>query len=138
MRRVEENHHASSLKLAKEVESQTGVIVSYDTIRHTLQRNGMHECRPQRKLLLKPMHKKVGLEFVRAHAEKEDDYWDSVLWCDETKLNVFGTDGFKTVWRHKGEEYKEKCMVPTSETWWWQCPSVRLHECCWCRGAAIH
>ncbi len=25
----------------------------------------------------------------------------------------FGTDGFKTVWRRKGEEYKEKCMVPT-------------------------
>ncbi len=22
-------------------------------------------------------------------------------------------DGFKTVWRRKGEEYKEKCMVPT-------------------------
>ncbi len=25
----------------------------------------------------------------------------------------FGTDSFKTVWRRKGEEYKEKCMVPT-------------------------
>ncbi|CAI9534755.1 unnamed protein product, partial [Staurois parvus] len=34
MRRVEENHHASSLQLAKEVESQTGVIVSRDTIQH--------------------------------------------------------------------------------------------------------
>ncbi len=20
-----------------------------------------------------------------------------------------------------------------SETWWWQCPYVGLHECCWCR-----
>ncbi len=25
-----------------------------------------------------------------------------------------------------------------SETWWWQCPYVWLHECCWCRGAAFH
>ncbi len=24
------------------------------------------------------------------------------------------------------------------ETWWWQCPYVGLHECCWCRGAAFH
>ncbi|CAI9603489.1 unnamed protein product, partial [Staurois parvus] len=48
-----------------------------------------------------------------AHAEKEEDYWDSVLWSDETKINVFGTDGFKTLWHCKGEEYKEKCMVPT-------------------------
>ncbi len=46
MRRVEENRHASSLQLSKEVESQTGVTISHDTIRLTLQRNGMHGCRP--------------------------------------------------------------------------------------------
>uniref|UniRef100_A0A7N8XM10 Transposase Tc1-like domain-containing protein n=1 Tax=Mastacembelus armatus TaxID=205130 RepID=A0A7N8XM10_9TELE len=59
MRRVEENRHASSLQLAKAVESQTGVTVSRDTIRRTL------------KPLLKPMHKKARLEFARAHAEKD-------------------------------------------------------------------
>ncbi len=108
MRRVEENRHASSLQLSKEVESQNGVTISRDTVRRTLQRNGMHGCRPRKKPLLKPRHKKA-----RAHADKDEDYWDSILWSDETKINVFGTDGFKTVWRRKGEEYKEKCMVPT-------------------------
>ncbi len=109
MRRVEENRHASSLQLSKEVESQTGVTISRDTIRRTLQRNGMHGCRPRKKPLLKPRHKKARLEFARAHADKDEDYWDSILWSDETKI----TDGFKTVWRRKGEEYKDKCMVPT-------------------------
>ncbi len=113
MRRVEENRHASSLQLFKEVESQTGGTISRDTIRRTLQRNGMHRCHPQKKPLLKPRHKKARLEFARAHADKDEDYWDSILWSDETKINVFGTDGFKTEWRRKGEEYKEKCMVPT-------------------------
>ncbi len=113
MRRVEENWHASSLQLSKEVESQTGVTISRDTIRRTLQRNGMHGCRPRKKPLLKPRHKKARLEFARAHADKDEDYWDSILWSDETKINVFGTDGFKTAWHRKGEEYKEKCMVPT-------------------------
>ncbi len=36
MRRVEENRHASSLQLSKEVESHTGVTISRDTIRRTL------------------------------------------------------------------------------------------------------
>ncbi len=45
--------------------------------------------------------------------KKGEGYWDSILWSDETKINVFGTDGFKTVWCRKGEESKEKCMVPT-------------------------
>ncbi len=112
-RRVEENRLASSLQLSKEVESQTGVTISRDTIRRTLQRNGMHGCRPRKKPLLKPRHKKARLEFARAHADKDEDYWDSILWSDETKINIFGTDGFKTVWRRKGEEYKDKCMVPT-------------------------
>ncbi len=58
MRRVEENRHASSLQLSKEVESQTGVTISRDPIRRTLQRNGMHGCRPRKKPLLKPRHKK--------------------------------------------------------------------------------
>ncbi len=73
----------------------------------------MHGCCPRKKPLLKPRHNKSCLEIARAHADKDEDYWDSILWSDETKTNVFGTDGFKTVWRHKGEEYKEKCMVPT-------------------------
>ncbi|CAI9540579.1 unnamed protein product, partial [Staurois parvus] len=64
-RRVEEIRHASSLKLAKEVESQTGVIVSHDTIR-----NGMHGCHPRGKPLLKPVHKKAHLDFARTHAER--------------------------------------------------------------------
>ncbi len=113
MRRVEENRHASSLQLSKEVESQTGVTISRDTIWRTLQRNGMHGCRPRKKPLIKPRHKKARLEFARAHADKDEDYWDSILWSDKTKINVLGIDGFKTVWRRKGEEYKEKCMVPS-------------------------
>ncbi len=86
MRRVEENRHASSLQLSKEVESQTGVTISHDTIRRTLQRNGMHGCRPRKKPLLKPRHKRARLEFARAHADKDEDYWDSILWSDETKI----------------------------------------------------
>ncbi len=76
MRRVEENQHASSLQLSKEVESQTGVTISRDTIWRTLQRNGMHGCRPRKKPLLKPRHKKARLEFARAHADKDEDYWE--------------------------------------------------------------
>ncbi len=72
-----------------------------------------HAWVPSTKEASPKAHKKARLEFARAHADKDEDYWDSILWSDETKINVFGTDGFKTVWRRKGEEYKEKCMVPT-------------------------
>ncbi len=66
MRRVEENRHASSLQLSKEVESQTGVTISLDTIRRTLQRNGMHGCRPRKEASPKAQAQKCPcLEFVQ-------------------------------------------------------------------------
>ena len=44
---------------------------------------------------------------------KHMDYWNHVLWSDEMKNYLFGSDGFKHVWRRPGEEYKDKCIMPT-------------------------
>ncbi len=41
------------------------------------------------------------------------DYWNHVLWSDETKINLFGSDGVKRVWRQPGEKYKDKFVFPT-------------------------
>ena len=41
------------------------------------------------------------------------DYWNHVLWSDEMKINLFGSNGFKHVWQRPGEEYKDKCVMPT-------------------------
>ena len=37
------------------------------------------------------------------------------MWSDETKVNLFGSDGLQNVWRRPGEEYREKCLVPTAK-----------------------
>ena len=44
---------------------------------------------------------------------KHTDYWNHVLWSDEIKINLFGSDGFKHVWQRPDEEYKDKCVMPT-------------------------
>ncbi len=66
-----------------------------------------------RKLLLKMMHKKARKQFVEDKQTKDMDYWNHVLWSDETKINFFGSDGVKRVWWQPGEEYKDKCVLPT-------------------------
>ncbi len=40
--------------------------------------------------------------------------------------------------RARSDGIQRKMDGAYSETWWWQCPYVGLHECCWCRGAAFH
>ncbi len=59
------------------------------------------------------MHKKARKQFAEDKQTKDMDYWNHVLWSDETKINLFGSDGVKRVWRQPGEEYKDKCVLPT-------------------------
>ncbi len=59
------------------------------------------------------MHKKARKQFAEDKQTKDMDYWNHVLWSDETKINLFGSDGVKWMWRQPGEEYKDKCVLPT-------------------------
>ncbi len=59
------------------------------------------------------MHKKACNQFAEDKQTKDMDYWNHVLWSDETKINLFGPDGVKHVWWPPGEEYKYKCVLPT-------------------------
>ncbi|CAI9602485.1 unnamed protein product, partial [Staurois parvus] len=60
-----------------------------------------------------------------AHAEKEEDFWDSVLWSDETKINVFGTDGFKSmVSQRRGVQKKMHGAYSEHNVLLWGCMSA--------------
>ena len=57
------------------------------------------------KPLLKPRHKTARLEFARKYIGKPVSFWDTILWSDETKVNLFGSDVVQHVWRRAGDEY---------------------------------
>ncbi len=92
---------------------QQNQLVSAQTIRHTLQQVGLHGRRPRRKPLLKLAHKKACKQFAEDNLAKSMNYWNHVLWSDESKVNWFGSDGVQHVWWHPGEEYHENCALPT-------------------------
>ena len=49
----------------------------------------------------------------RRHVNKAHGLRNHLLWSDEMKINLFSSDGFKHVKRRPGEEYKDKCVMPT-------------------------
>ena len=101
------------VSIAAEIEEVGGQAVSAQTIRRTLHQIGVHGCHPRRKSLLKTIHKKASQQFAEDMSTKHMNYWNHVLWSDEMKINLFGSDGFKHVWRQPCEEYKDKCVMPT-------------------------
>ena len=62
---------------------------------------------------MKTIHKNARKQFAEDMSTKHMDYWNHVLWSDEMKINLFGSDGFKHVWWRPGEENKDKCVMPT-------------------------
>ncbi len=91
------NRCISAASIAPEVEGVGGQPVSAQTIRHTLHQIGLHGCRPRRKPLLKMMHKKACKQFAEDKQTKDMEYWNRILRFDVTKINLFGSDGFKCV-----------------------------------------
>ena len=90
-----------------------GVTVSIHTVARALYRNGLRAHRPRRTPLLKKRHVQARIEYAKRHLDKDETFWKSVLWSDETKLELFGHNDVAYVWRKQGEAYKPQNTVPT-------------------------
>ena len=107
------DRHRSAVSIAAVIEEVGCQPVSAQTICRTLHQIGVHDCHSRRKPLLKTIHKKAHKQFAEDMSTKHMDYWNHALWSDEVKINLFGSDAFKHVWRRPGEVYKDKCVMPT-------------------------
>ncbi len=87
----------SAASIALEVAELECQFFSAQTIRHTLQQVGLHGRRPRRKPLLKLAHKKACKLFAKENLAKSMIYWNHVLWSDESKVNLFDSDGVQHV-----------------------------------------
>jgi len=43
---------------------------------------------------------------------KPFDFWKRLIFTDESKFNLFGSDGFVRVWRTSTDEFNEQCVKP--------------------------
>ena len=56
---------------------------------------------------------KLRLQWAREHAAWSIEDWKKVIWSDETKILLFGSDGIVRSWRKSGERFKMDCLKPT-------------------------
>lgn len=111
-REVNTNPRTTTKALIQTLE-QTGTKVSRSTIERVLHRGGLHGRKPRKTPLLRKKHLVARLAFCRGHLKQDPSFWSTILWSDETKLELFGHMDTQYVWRKKGEAYRPKNTVPT-------------------------
>jgi hypothetical protein len=51
---------------------------------------------------------KTRLEFSKQHLKKPVQFWNNILWTDETKINLHQNDGKRRAWRREGTAHDSK------------------------------
>ena len=86
------------------------------TITTALHQSGLYGRVARRKPLLSARHMKARIEFAKKHMKDSQTMRNKILWSDETKIELFGVNSKRYVWRNPGTAQYN----PNSETWWWQ------------------
>lgn len=111
--KIRKNSKISAPKLAEEVREEFSKNVNPQTIRNCLHRAGYKGRVARRKPLISETNRKKRLEFAREHVNKSNEFWESVIFSDETKINLFGSDGRDKVWRKKNTALKIENICAT-------------------------
>ena len=91
--------------------AETGKTLS--TVKQVLYHHELKGYSGRRKPLLQNHHKKARLQFATAHGDKNLNFWRHVLWSDETKIELFGHNDKRYIWKKKGEALKPQNTIPT-------------------------
>ena len=99
--------------LNAEMKGEYGLVVSNQTIWNRIHEHGLKGRAARKKPFLSKRHIAQRLKWAKEHQSWTANDWKKVLWSDETKINLFGTDGVTRVWRRCGDADKTKFCRPT-------------------------
>ena len=89
------------------------VELSARTVRRSLNESGLIASVKRKRPKLDADHKKARLAFCRAHANWSESDWEKVIFSDETRINLLGSDGRKYSWRRPNAPLRDCDVRPT-------------------------
>ncbi len=82
--------------------------MSKSTIKRRLHQSEYRGFTTRCKPLVSLKNRKARLEFAKRHLKKPSQFWNNILWTDETKINLYQSDGKRRVWRRKETAHDPK------------------------------
>uniref|UniRef100_A0A803K8A0 Transposase Tc1-like domain-containing protein n=1 Tax=Xenopus tropicalis TaxID=8364 RepID=A0A803K8A0_XENTR len=103
----------ATLKELQEYLASTGCVVHVTTISHILHMSGLWGRVVRQKPFLMKKNIQARLHFAKTHLKSPKSMWEKVLWSDETKVELFGHNSKKYVWRKNNTAHHQKNTIPT-------------------------
>ena len=103
-RRISKNVQINPFITRSEIKTDLksiGINVGKDTISRALYCTDFHSRSPRKVPLLKIKPVKDRLKFVETYEKKSMQFWEKIIWSDETKVELFGRNIATSVWRKK-------------------------------------
>ena len=113
VRKIKFNRRTLAHVVEAEIEVELGMILNANTIRNRAHKAGLFGRVARKKPLVNKVNRGKRLKFARDMLKKLIGFWETVIWSDEPKFNLFGSDGKVMVWCTPKEEYDSHCIVPT-------------------------
>ncbi|KAG2460371.1 TCB1 transposase, partial [Polypterus senegalus] len=83
------------------------------TISAAIHQSGLYGRVARRKPLLSKRHMAARLEFAKSHLKDSQTMRNKILWSDETKIELFGVNARRHVWRKPGTAHHQVNTIPT-------------------------
>lgn len=83
----------TSTHILNEIQPRLQREICSRTVRNRLTEAGLRGCIARKKPLVSKKNLSKRLQFAKEHAAKPLSFWQNILWSDETKINMFGSDG---------------------------------------------
>lgn len=97
-------HRLTAVDIANDFNFGKSLKMSMTTVKTRLLHAGLRGRVAMKKLLLRNVDKKKRLEWAKKHANWIAQNWNSVLWTDESKFEIFGSKRRVYVRRYPGSK----------------------------------
>lgn len=107
------NRRLNAVQVQRSLRDERQVVISSDTVRRRLAERNLTPKRAATGPKLTVAHRRARLEFAREHRDWTLEQWGNVLFTDETRVSLHGSDRRQRVYRRPGERYSQCCIEET-------------------------
>ncbi|KAJ4426811.1 hypothetical protein ANN_26610 [Periplaneta americana] len=111
--KVKVNPRVTAPEIVQMLQQASGKKVSSQNVRRVLWQHGYRGRIPRKRPYVSKKNRAARLAFAKEHQDKPQTFWNTVIWTDETKINLFGSDGIQMVWRKANTAVNVDNTLPT-------------------------